>query len=88
MLSSRAPRALSSLSTLRHARMYGNCKAPTIDGQMPMLINGELVKSKATETIDIINPATQEPLSQVPLCTYDELRAATEACQEAFPAWK
>jgi len=68
--------------------MYGNCKAPTIDGQMPMLINGELVKSKATETIDIINPATQEPLSQVPLCTYDELRAATEACQEAFPAWK
>jgi len=86
MLSARAPRVASA--AVRNARAYGNCKAPTIDGQMPMMINNELVKSSATDYMEILDPATQEKRSMVPYCTHEELRAATEACQEAFPAWR
>ena len=55
---------------------------------MPMMLNNEFVKSSATEFVDIINPATQDKLSQVPICTMDELKAAAASCQEAFPAWR
>jgi len=55
---------------------------------VPMVINNEFVKSTATEFIDIINPATQEPLSRVPICTAVELRTAVESCEAAFPAWR
>lgn len=53
-----------------------------------MMLNNEFVKSSATEFVDIINPATQDKLSQVPICTMDELKAAAASCQEAFPAWR
>jgi malonate-semialdehyde dehydrogenase (acetylating)/methylmalonate-semialdehyde dehydrogenase len=85
MMFARAPRALSAARTVRG---YGNCKAPTIDGQLPMMLNNEMVKSSATEFVEIINPATQEKLSMVPLLTQDELKAAAASCQEAFPAWR
>jgi len=82
----RSLRAITA--SVRNVRSYGHAKVPTIDGQMPMMINNEFVKSSATEFCDIINPATQEHLSHVPLCTTAELKAAAASCQEAFPAWR
>lgn len=76
------------LSSRALSRSYGNCVAPTFDGFMPMLIDNEFKKSEATDFVDIVNPATQEKLSKVPLCTQEELKAATASCAKAFPGWK
>ena len=89
MLRTRTLASLSSAASRRSSvRSYGNCKAPTIDGQMPMILNNELVKSAATDYVEIINPATQEKLSKVPISTKAELEAAAASCAEAFPAWR
>ncbi|MBV8867354.1 MAG: CoA-acylating methylmalonate-semialdehyde dehydrogenase [Acidobacteriaceae bacterium] len=40
------------------------------------------------ETIDIVNPATSEKLSMVPLATADEVTEVVEASAAAFPAWR
>ncbi len=53
-----------------------------------LLINGACVESKATEWHDVVNPATQEVLAQVPFATDDELNAAVAAAKTAFQAWK
>jgi len=56
--------------------------------RIPLLINGEFVQSKSTQWRDILNPATQETLAQVPLATRDEIAAAVAAAKAAFPAWR
>ena len=38
--------------------------------QVPLLIDGEFIQSASKELIDVINPANQEVLAQVP-CTTD-----------------
>ncbi|KAH7942423.1 hypothetical protein HPB49_024051 [Dermacentor silvarum] len=52
-----------------------------------MFINGEFVESKTTEWIDLMNPATNEPVTRVPVCTNDEMEAAVGAAKEAFKTW-
>ncbi|KAL4180167.1 hypothetical protein AMTRI_Chr13g90790 [Amborella trichopoda] len=52
------------------------------------LIGGKLVDSRSDVFIDVINPATQEVVSQVPLTTSDEFKAAVNAAKHAFPSWK
>ena len=51
-------------------------------------INGEWVKPKAQEYVDVINPATGETLARTPLCGKDSIDAAAKSASEAFPAWK
>jgi malonate-semialdehyde dehydrogenase (acetylating) / methylmalonate-semialdehyde dehydrogenase len=53
-----------------------------------LLINGTYVDSKTTEWQDVVNPATQEVLAQVPFATDDELNAAIAAAKTAFKTWK
>ena len=53
-----------------------------------MVIDNQRVASTATSHVDIVNPATQEKLSRVPLCTPSELEAAVASCKAAFPAWR
>jgi malonate-semialdehyde dehydrogenase (acetylating) / methylmalonate-semialdehyde dehydrogenase len=53
-----------------------------------LLINGQLVESKTTEWHDVVNPATQEVLAQVPFATDAELDAAVAAAKEAYKTWK
>lgn len=55
---------------------------------MPMVIDNQRVASTATSHVDIVNPATQEKLSRVPLCTPSELETAVASCKAAFPAWR
>ena len=47
-------------------------QAPTVK----MLLDGEFVDSKTNEWRDVVNPATQEVLAQVPFATDDEIDAA------------
>ncbi|KAK8605923.1 hypothetical protein V6N13_102688 [Hibiscus sabdariffa] len=56
--------------------------------RVPNLIGGAFVDSKSASTIDVINPATQEVVSQVPLTTNEEFKAAVAAAKQAFPSWR
>ncbi|OTG96522.1 CoA-acylating methylmalonate-semialdehyde dehydrogenase [Acinetobacter sp. ANC 3832] len=53
-----------------------------------LLINGEFVDSQTQEWHDIVNPATQEVIGQVPFATHDEVNAAIAAAQNAFEGWR
>ncbi|MDR4125061.1 CoA-acylating methylmalonate-semialdehyde dehydrogenase [Yanghanlia caeni] len=56
--------------------------------RIPMLIGGELVQSQTTEWRDVINPATQEVVAQVPFCTREELDRAVANAKQAFDIWR
>ncbi|MCO5118511.1 MAG: CoA-acylating methylmalonate-semialdehyde dehydrogenase [Burkholderiaceae bacterium] len=55
---------------------------------VPVLINGEFRQSQTTRWRDLVNPATQERIARVPMCTTDEVAAAVAAAKAAFPAWR
>jgi aldehyde dehydrogenase (NAD+) len=52
------------------------------------LIGGEWVPARSGETIEVINPATQEVLLRVPRGGADDIDAAVQAAAAAFPAWR
>lgn len=56
--------------------------------RIPLLIGGELVQSKTTEWRDVVNPATQEVVAQVPFATREELDQAVANAKEAFKKWR
>lgn len=51
-------------------------------------IDNEFVSSKATTWIDLHDPATNNLVTRVPQSTNEELKAAVESAEKAFPAWK
>jgi len=53
-----------------------------------MLLDGKFVESRSGEWRDVINPATQEVLAQVPFATDEELDAAVASAKQAFKTWK
>ncbi|KAL4387744.1 hypothetical protein GQ457_09G011000 [Hibiscus cannabinus] len=56
--------------------------------KVPNFIGGKFVCSLGSMVIDIVNPATQEVVSQVPSTTYEEFKDAVNAAKQAFPSWK
>ena len=58
------------------------------NGQLLNFINGDWKKSGAGSFADIINPATTETLTHVPLSPGAEVDEAVQAGQAAFAAWK
>ena len=50
-------------------------------------ISGEWIESKG-EIKDVVNPATNETIAMVPISTKDEIDAAVQAAQQAFPDWR
>lgn len=51
-------------------------------------INGEWVGQATTERIQVVNPATQEPIGSVPKLGAQETAQAIEAAQHAFNSWR
>jgi malonate-semialdehyde dehydrogenase (acetylating)/methylmalonate-semialdehyde dehydrogenase len=51
-------------------------------------IGGSWVASKATQTLDVKNPASGEVLAKVPLSNAADVDAAVAAAAKAFPAWR
>ncbi|MBI2873183.1 MAG: CoA-acylating methylmalonate-semialdehyde dehydrogenase [Chloroflexi bacterium] len=51
-------------------------------------VGGEWVDSASTERLDVVNPATAEPIAQVPLSTREEVDRAVRVAQEAFQGWR
>ncbi|XP_073040145.1 methylmalonate-semialdehyde dehydrogenase [acylating], mitochondrial-like, partial [Primulina eburnea] len=52
------------------------------------LIGGSFVDSHSSDSIDVINLATQEVVSQVPLTTKEEFKSDVFAAKQAFPSWR
>ena len=59
-------------------------QAPTVK----MLLDGKFVESQTSEWRDVVNPATQEVLAQVPFATDAEIEAAVASAKTAFKTWK
>ncbi|ENW96814.1 CoA-acylating methylmalonate-semialdehyde dehydrogenase [Acinetobacter sp. NIPH 298] len=53
-----------------------------------LLINGQFIESETQQWQDIVNPATQEVIGRVPFATIQEVDAAIQAAQDAFPTWR
>ncbi|KAB5557028.1 hypothetical protein DKX38_007937 [Salix brachista] len=56
--------------------------------KVPNFIGGKFIVSQGCTIIDVLNPATQEVVSHLPLVTYEEFKDAVIAAKRAFPSWK
>ena len=54
--------------------------------EFKMLINGQLVEGASA--IDVINPATEEPVAQCPVASEEQLNQAVAAAKKAFVSWQ
>lgn len=50
-------------------------------------INGKYTQSTTEKYTDAYDPSTGNVIARVPCCTKDEVTAAIDAAQKAFPAW-
>ena len=57
-------------------------------GRVKNYINGEWSTSASAEIMTNINPATGEPISEVPMSTQEEVNAAVGAARAAFEQWR
>ncbi|MES1944022.1 methylmalonate semialdehyde dehydrogenase [Salinisphaera sp. PC39] len=55
---------------------------------LPNLIGGAFRDSKASDWIDVTDPATQDVLARAPVTPRDEMAAAVDSAAEAFKTWK
>ena len=51
-------------------------------------IGGRWLASRASESLDVHNPATGEVIAKTPLSTGEDLDAAVQAAKKAFPGWR
>ncbi|PVB62309.1 NAD-dependent succinate-semialdehyde dehydrogenase [Labrenzia sp. 011] len=58
------------------------------DEKIELLIDGKFRQASDNRTCDLINPATEEVLAQVPLASDQDLAEATAAAQRGFKVWK
>lgn len=61
---------------------------PELPPRVKLLIGGSFLDSRAEEWIDVINPATQDVVSKVPLTTAQEFETAVQAAKQAYPKWR
>jgi malonate-semialdehyde dehydrogenase (acetylating) / methylmalonate-semialdehyde dehydrogenase len=59
-------------------------QAPTVK----LLLDGKFIESQSGEWQDVVNPATQEVLAQVPHATDSEIDAAVASAKLAYKQWK
>ena len=55
--------------------------------KIPLIIGGEKVQSATDIWLDVLNPATQEVVAQVPMATPQEVAAAVASAKQAFKTW-
>ncbi|WP_416150807.1 aldehyde dehydrogenase family protein [Salipaludibacillus sp. HK11] len=55
--------------------------------QLKHYINGEWIESTGPETIEVINPATEQVLGEISSGTEEDLEKAVKAARAAFPAY-
>ncbi len=55
---------------------------------LPILVDGELVTSRAERSEPVFNPAHGTVLARVPFCGADEVDLAVRSAARAFPGWR
>ena len=60
----------------------------TITSQCNNYINGEWRPSAASTYLKVTNPATQQPLAEVPISPAADVDLAVQAAAAALPAWR
>jgi acyl-CoA reductase-like NAD-dependent aldehyde dehydrogenase len=58
-----------------------------MDVRDKIYVGGAWVPSAGTETIDVVNPTTEEVMGRIPQGTSEDVEKAVAAAKEAFPAW-
>src|SRR5258707_6043146 len=53
-----------------------------------LLLDGKFIDSRTSEWHDVVNPATEEVLAQVPFTTDEEINAAVASAKQAYKTWK
>lgn len=53
-----------------------------------LLIAGERVSADERDTIDVINPANEQVLGQLPVATAEDVERALQAAKDAFQEWR
>ena len=61
---------------------------PTQTPTVKMLLDGKFIESQSSEWHDVVNPATQQVLAQVPFATDAEIDAAVASAKQAYKTWK
>src|SRR5262249_29994879 len=59
----------------------------TTGAKQQVLIGGEWVDSAGGETMEVLNPATEETIAEVPRCSADDVGRAVAAAKAALPEW-
>lgn len=75
--------AASSAPTYRPSHQQIQSPADTHN-----FVDNQFVPSKATQWIDLNDPATNNLVTRVPQTTDEELKAAVDSAEKAFPAWR
>src|SRR5712671_4015088 len=52
-----------------------------------MLIGGEWLAASAKQEIEVVNPATEEPVASVPAASADDVELAVATAKRAFGEW-
>ena len=52
-----------------------------------IFVGGEWVEPESTERIEVVNPATEEPIGSIPACGPADADRAVRAAREAFDMW-
>jgi succinate-semialdehyde dehydrogenase/glutarate-semialdehyde dehydrogenase len=56
--------------------------------KLSLYINGQFISGEGRKMQDVINPATQEVLGQLPHASNADLDMALQAAEKAFATWK
>lgn len=51
-------------------------------------INNQWISSSSSNTFQVFDPATNQPIGSVPECTVKDLNVAIQAASDAFPLWR
>ena len=77
--------ASAAAATQAYPTSHEPIKSP-VDTQN--FIDNRFVASKASQWIDLHDPATNNLVTRVPQSTDEELKAAVDSAEKAFPAWR
>lgn len=55
---------------------------------LKLLIDGQWIDASERETIDVINPSTEQVIGKLPVATQADVERAATAAARAFPAWR
>ena len=56
--------------------------------KLSLFIDGDFVKSDTKNWVEVLNPATQEVLCEVPFATEEEIEKAVASAKQAFLSWR